>query len=81
LKLNDKNASKLADSGIAVHHGGLDATQRRKVEDGFRDGSIMIIVSTSTLAVGVNLPAHTVIVAGTKHWNGQSERFNCAVSI
>lgn len=31
----------------------------------------MVIAATSTLAVGVNLPAFTVIMAGTKTWNGK----------
>jgi ATP-dependent DNA helicase HFM1/MER3 len=32
----------------------------------FTQGSIMVVVSTSTLAVGVNLPAHTVVILGTQ---------------
>lgn len=32
----------------------------------FTQGAIMVVVSTSTLAVGVNLPAHTVVILGTQ---------------
>lgn len=45
---------------------------RHTVEDGYRNGSIMVVVATSTLAVGVNMPAFTVILAGTKSWNGSA---------
>lgn len=64
---NSKDAT-LAGAGIAFHHGGLEQLARKRIEDGFRSGQLMIIVSTSTLAVGVNLPAHTVVVVGTKCW-------------
>ncbi|KAF8637338.1 hypothetical protein AX17_002839 [Amanita inopinata Kibby_2008] len=37
---------------------------RRTVEDLFMKGTIRILIATSTLAVGVNLPAHTVIIKG-----------------
>jgi superfamily II RNA helicase len=37
-----------------------------QVEDLFADGHIQVLVSTSTLAWGVNLPAHTVIIKGTQ---------------
>jgi ATP-dependent DNA helicase HFM1/MER3 len=60
----------MAENGIACHHGGVDYLDRRKIEDGFRSGNIVAVVCTSTLAVGVNLPAHTVFIMGTKHWTG-----------
>ena len=39
---------------------------RTLVEDLFGDGHIQVLVSTATLAWGVNLPAHTVIIKGTQ---------------
>lgn len=39
------------------------------MEASFIQGSIMVVVSTSTLAVGVNLPAHTVVVLGTQQYS------------
>ncbi|KAH8090393.1 hypothetical protein HD553DRAFT_3646 [Filobasidium floriforme] len=73
---NSKDAT-LAGAGIAFHHGGLEQLARKRIEDGFRSGQLMIIVSTSTLAVGVNLPAHTVVVVGTKCWiNGGMEEYS-----
>jgi pre-mRNA-splicing helicase BRR2 len=52
--------------GFAVHHAGLLRTDRSLVEDLFADGHIQVLVSTATLAWGVNLPAHTVIIKGTQ---------------
>lgn len=62
-------------AGVAFHHGGLSASDRRTVEDAFLNGQIGVICSTSTLAVGVNLPCYLVILKGTTHWtdNGIQE--------
>ena len=62
-------------AGVAFHHGGLSVSDRRAVEQAFLDGQINIICSTSTLAVGVNLPCYLVILKGTCAWtdNGLKE--------
>ncbi|KAI8867321.1 Sec63-domain-containing protein [Ramicandelaber brevisporus] len=57
--------NQLAPCGIGIHHAGLNASDRAAVEDLFRDRSLRILVSTATLAWGVNLPAHCVIIRGT----------------
>lgn len=38
---------ELAQYGVAFHHAGLEYTDRKAVEDGFRDGSLFALVSTS----------------------------------
>ena len=48
--------------GVAFHHAGLDIDTRIMVEDLFRAGKLNVLVATSTLALGVNLPAFAVIV-------------------
>ncbi|KAF8623461.1 hypothetical protein AX15_006245 [Amanita polypyramis BW_CC] len=60
----DKRSNELASLGIGVHHAGLTVEDRRTVEDMFIKGLLRIVAATSTLAVGVNLPAHTVVVRG-----------------
>lgn len=55
-------------AGVAFHHAGLDAADRHTVESGFLKGEISIICCTSTLAVGVNLPCHLVIIKNTVGW-------------
>ncbi|EAW06934.1 putative DEAD/DEAH box DNA helicase (Mer3) [Aspergillus clavatus NRRL 1] len=55
-------------AGVAFHHAGLDSADRYAVETGYLQGHINVICCTSTLAVGVNLPCHLVIVKGTAGW-------------
>lgn len=48
--------------GTAFHNAGLSSTQRRAVEQGFKNRIIKCIVATPTLAAGVNIPAQRVII-------------------
>jgi ATP-dependent DNA helicase HFM1/MER3 len=72
---SNKFSPETTSASVAFHHAGLDLADRRAVEEGFLDGNIKIICSTSTLAVGVNLPCYLVIVKGTVSWaeNGLQE--------
>ena len=53
-------------TGIAFHNADLCPQERRVVEQGFRNGEIRVLVSTSTLAMGMNLPARNVFMAAEK---------------
>ncbi|GEM11682.1 DNA/RNA helicase, DEAD/DEAH boxtype [Rhodotorula toruloides] len=66
FRTTDKSLASLLENGLAVHHAGMDANDRRLVERAFIEGTVSIVCSTSTLAVGVNLPARMVIIKGTK---------------
>jgi superfamily II DNA/RNA helicase len=54
--------TQLLRNSIAVHHGRLPDAVRSAIEDDFRAGRLKIVVATSTLAQGVNLPVRTVII-------------------
>lgn len=57
--------------GFGVHHAGMKRKDRSLVENAFAAGHLKVLVSTSTLAWGVNLPAHTVIIKGTQMYNAE----------
>jgi helicase len=57
-----KDLATLVEKGVVFHHAGLINKQRTLLEDFFRQGKIKLIVATPTLAMGVNLPSHTVAI-------------------
>uniref|UniRef100_A0A8D0D4F2 U5 small nuclear ribonucleoprotein 200 kDa helicase n=1 Tax=Sander lucioperca TaxID=283035 RepID=A0A8D0D4F2_SANLU len=61
--------------GFAIHHAGMTRVDRTLVEDLFADRHIQVLVSTATLAWGVNLPAHTVIIKGTQVYSPEKGRW------
>ena len=63
--VQDPELKNTLTSGVAFHHAGLDGSDRHAVEQGFLDGQINVVCCTSTLAVGVNLPCHFVIIKNT----------------
>lgn len=64
--VNDRDLKDLLPYGFGIHHAGMTRPDRTSVEELFNDGLIQVLVCTATLAWGVNLPAHTVIIKGTQ---------------
>ncbi|KAJ1719220.1 Pre-mRNA splicing, partial [Coemansia erecta] len=62
----DAALAALLPLGVAVHHAGMARGDRALAEDLFGDGHVRVLVATATLAWGVNLPAHTVVIKGTR---------------
>ena len=62
-------------AGVGMHHAGMLRADRSLTERLFADGLIKVLCCTATLAWGVNLPAHTVIIKGTQLYNPQKGGF------
>ncbi|KAG0440416.1 DExH-box ATP-dependent RNA helicase DExH14 [Dictyocoela muelleri] len=56
-------------AGIGIHHAGLPRKARIVMETLFKERIINVLICTTTLAWGVNLPAENVIIKGTKFYN------------
>ena len=62
-----RNCHKLSDAlqiRAAAYHGGLPYSERRRIEEGFANGRIPVVVTTAALAAGVDFPASQVIFEG-----------------
>ena len=58
--------------GIAAHHAGLLPTFKEIVEELFVKGLVKAVFATETLALGINMPARTVILEKLTKWNGET---------
>ncbi|XP_002030655.2 putative U5 small nuclear ribonucleoprotein 200 kDa helicase [Drosophila sechellia] len=74
-QVKNTELKELLPYGFAIHHAGMTRVDRTLVEDLFADRHIQVLVSTATLAWGVNLPAHTVIIKGTQVYNPEKGRW------
>uniref|UniRef100_A0A8C2HBT1 Activating signal cointegrator 1 complex subunit 3 n=1 Tax=Cyprinus carpio TaxID=7962 RepID=A0A8C2HBT1_CYPCA len=75
LRTENLELKDLLPYGFAIHHAGMTRVDRTLVEDLFADRHIQVLVSTATLAWGVNLPAHTVIIKGTQVYSPEKGRW------
>ena len=80
-RLTGRSQSNLAEqlaaclaSGVGFHHAGLTNGQRKDVEQAFKDGLLVALTATPTLAAGVNLPARRVLVRDLKRWDDGMSR-------
>ena len=74
-KSRSTEVRELFAGGYGVHHAGMLRADRGLTERLFADGLINLLVCTATLAWGVNLPAHTVIIKGTQLYNAEKGTF------
>ncbi|TKA75857.1 hypothetical protein B0A49_03310 [Cryomyces minteri] len=65
IQVNDVELRNTIPSGVAFHHAGIDGSDRAIIEKAYLQGGVNVICCTSTLAVGVNLPCHFVIIKNT----------------
>ncbi|KAF8475719.1 Sec63 Brl domain-containing protein [Kalaharituber pfeilii] len=74
-QVKDSSVKEALSFGIGLHHAGLVESDRQLVEELFTYNKIQVLVATSTLAWGVNLPAHLVIVKGTQFFDAKTEGY------
>ncbi|TQD98072.1 hypothetical protein C1H46_016337 [Malus baccata] len=65
----DKQMQSYIPYGVGYHNGGLSMKDRNLIESLFLKGDIQVLCTTNTLAHGINLPAHTVVIKSTQHFN------------
>jgi ATP-dependent DNA helicase HFM1/MER3 len=64
---NERQLQQCINCGVAFHNGGLALSDRNLVEGLFLKGDLQVLCTTNTLAHGVNLPAHSVIIKSTQY--------------
>ncbi|CAN0901306.1 DExH-box ATP-dependent RNA helicase DExH10 [Linum grandiflorum] len=65
----------LLQRGIAVHHSGLLPVIKELVELLFQEGLVKALFATETFAMGLNMPAKTVVFTNVKKFDGDSHRY------
>jgi ATP-dependent RNA helicase HelY len=66
--------TSLARQGIGFHHAGLLPILKQFVEALFSRSLMQVVFATDTLALGVNMPARTVVIGRMSKWDGQRRR-------
>ena len=68
--ISNEELAQVLSAGVAFHHADLTIEERLLVERHFRKGNIRVLVSTTTLAMGVNLPTRNVFIELRK-WHSE----------
>ncbi|KAH9940596.1 Sec63-domain-containing protein [Amylocystis lapponica] len=71
----NKEMKQLFDDGFGIHHAGMLRSDRNMMERMFEARAIKVLCCTATLAWGVNLPAHAVIIKGTQVYDSAKGSF------
>lgn len=58
--------------GVAAHHAGQIPAFKAIVEEGFQTGALKLVFATETLALGINMPARTVVLEKLSKYNGEA---------
>ena len=58
--------------GVAAHHAGMLPTFKECVEALFAEGLCKVVFATETLALGINMPARSVVIEKLSKWNGET---------
>ncbi|KAH8080319.1 RNA helicase [Aureococcus anophagefferens] len=66
-----KTLLPLLKRGVGIHHGGLLPIVKEVVEILFQEGLLKILFATETFAIGINMPAKTVVFTETRKFDGK----------
>ena len=72
-RISQPQLKDLVRHGVAFHHAAMEAPDRHAVQNSFLKGHLRVLVATSGLSLGVNLPAHLVVIKGTRQWKGAGQ--------
>jgi ATP-dependent RNA helicase HelY len=61
--------------GIAAHHAGMVPAFKEAVEACFAEGLVKVVYATETLALGINMPARSVVIESLTKFTGDDHRF------
>ena len=63
------------EAGVAAHHAGMIPPFKEAVEACFTEGLVKMVYATETLAVGINMPARTVVIEKLSKFTGDHHEF------
>jgi ATP-dependent RNA helicase HelY len=63
------------ESGVAAHHAGMVPPMKEAVEEAFAAGLVKVVFATETLALGINMPARSVVIEKLSKFTGEHHEF------
>ena len=63
------------EAGFAAHHAGMVPPMKEAVEEAFARGLVKVVFATETLALGVNMPARSVVIEKLSKFTGEHHEF------
>jgi len=74
LEVLDEDLYSLYSKGIGFHHAGVHVQLKALVEELYEKKLLNVLYTTSTFALGINMPARTVVLDGLHKYDGRSTR-------
>jgi ATP-dependent RNA helicase HelY len=63
------------EAGLAAHHAGMVPPMKEAVEEAFAAGLAKMVFATETLALGINMPARSVVIEKLTKFTGERHEF------
>ena len=63
------------EAGFGAHHAGLVPPMKEAVEEAFAAGLVKVVFATETLALGINMPARSVVIEKLTKFTGERHEF------